>query len=201
MEYVVEVDVREVGAVAIRGPQLEPTEKTSALVRQHYVVAIHMTLQHTENAAEQPAVVLVIELDQREDQRTVELVSRRSVFMPSLPFLLVARPNFQRLVNTVPARKVKLVIFRRIDLPDIAKQNVHTGTIDARSKRLPCRAHRLSKLVTRRQRLCGVSGLPISDYRQTSSDCRLSAARLLHSLHPAVPETTRAEHLGFQIGP
>jgi hypothetical protein len=82
-----------------------------------------MTLQYSENATEKPHIGFVIEPNQRKNVGAIEVIARRPVLLPPLPFTLVPRPYVQWLMRVIPPGKVALVAFGGRNRPDFAQQD------------------------------------------------------------------------------
>lgn len=70
-------------------------------------------IQHSINTLEKPCIDLVIELNQRDDERPIEVVLSRSILLSTFPFAFVTEPYFEMLGVSIPSIEMKLVILRR----------------------------------------------------------------------------------------
>ena len=129
-------------AAAIGRVELESAAETFALIGQFDLVAVGMARKHAVDTAKKPDICLVVELDQREDERAVKIVAVGAILLPLPPFVTAARLDFERLRMLVIAREMQLVVLRPLNRPDVVQANDHFFSVPSRTI-MPHPSHRL----------------------------------------------------------
>ena len=74
----------------------------------------------------------MVETGEGKYHRPVEVVSRRAILLPALPFLAVLRENVERLILLVPFREMDLIVGQVIDVENVFQQDRHCLSVTVR---------------------------------------------------------------------